>query len=349
MKKYQPIIVSAILILSMIYVPVLASNGSSQSSANSTAQEVFAESPNITVVDQFGIPVSNVKLNVLYEADGDSKNIEVTTPQNGFVPISGKTGTYTFTVSSVPEGYKMTDQKVIQTYQDGATFSGKQITVYRNDDNNPLLRNTNSIASTSGGNFIYNPTVNFSTNITLEFRTFIKDIVKEVLQEIENEKQMDPLPSPTPTLQPSPNPGDAPEPTPTPAPLEPSESYIWPVEGYSDLLFHFGDDNGDGKFHNGINILTPEGTPVRSPGNGYVTMAQWHGGYGQSVMIDLGNNNTVLFGHLSENLNVEYGQTVKQGDIIGYTGSTGLSDGTHFFTGWLIDSNYVNPLDYIKP
>ncbi|MCB6569548.1 M23 family metallopeptidase [Eubacterium limosum] len=98
-----------------------------------------------------------------------------------------------------------------------------------------------------------------------------------------------------------------------------------------------------------MNILTPEGTPVRSPGNGYVTMAQWYGGYGQSVMIDLGNNNTVLFGHLSENLNVEYGQTVKQGDIIGYAGSTGLSDGTHFFTGWLIDSNYVNPLDYIKP
>ena len=252
MKKYQPIIVSAILILSMICVPVLASNGSSQSSANTTAQEVFAESPNITVVDQFGIPVSNVKLNVLYEADGDSKNIEVTTPQNGFVPISGKTGTYTFTVSSVPEGYKMTDQKVIQTYQDGATFSGKQITVYRNDDNNPLLGNINSTAGTSGGNFVYNPMINFNTSITLEFRTFIKDIVKEVLQEIQSENQMDITPPPTP--DPEPSPVVTPEPTPTPAPSEPSESYIWPVEGYSDLLFHFG-DNGDGIFRKELELL----------------------------------------------------------------------------------------------
>ncbi|RHO59296.1 hypothetical protein DW091_06015 [Eubacterium sp. AM05-23] len=347
MKKYQPIIVSAILILSMICVPVLASNGSSQSSKNTTAQEVFAESPNITVVDQFGIPVSNVKLNVLYEADGDSKNIEVTTPQNGFVPISGKTGTYTFTVSSVPEGYKMTDQKVIQTYQDGATFSGKQITVYRNDDNNPLLGNTNSVADTSGGNFINNPTVNFSTNIALEFRTFIKDIVKEVLQEIENEKQMDPPPSPTPTPQPSPNPGDAPEPTPTPAPLEPSESYIWPVEGYSDLLFHFG-DNGDGIFSHGIGIAAPTGTPVKSPGNGKILRAGWNGGGGNSVMIQLDDKDAILFAHLSQ-YNVEYGQIVNKGDIIGTIGSTGATTTPHLYFAFLKDSEYVNPLDYIKP
>lgn len=345
MKKYQPLIVSVILILSMICVPVLASNGSAQTSINSTVQEIFAESPNITVVDQFGIPVSNVKLNVLYEADGSSKNIEVTTPQNGFVPISGKAGTYTYTVKSVPEGYKITDQKIIQTYQDGSTFSGKQITVYRNDENNPLLSGSNSMVNNLGGNFMYSPTVNFNTSITLEFRTFIKDIVKEVLQEIESEKQPNAAPTPTPTLTPV----IPPEPSPTPAPLEPSESFIWPVEGYSDLLFHFGDDNGDGIFHSGINVLTPQGTPVRAPGNGCVTMAQWYGGYGQSVMIDLGNNNTVQFGHLSENISVEYGQTVKQGEIIGYTGNTGLSDGTHFFIGWLIDSNYVNPLDYIKP
>lgn len=215
MKKYQPIIASIVLILSMICVPVLASTGSVPDSENSKPQEVFAESPNITVADQFGVPVSNVKINVLYEAGGTSKNIQVTTPQNGFVPISGNPGTYTFTVSSVPEGYRMTDQKIVQTYQDGASFSGKQMTVYRNDNSNPAAASSPSAVQPDGGNFVFNPTLNFSTDVALEFKVFLKDIVKEVMQEIEAENKPDAAPAPTPTPVPEPTP----TPTPTPAPL----------------------------------------------------------------------------------------------------------------------------------
>lgn len=219
MKKYRPLIASAIILSLLVCVPLLSPNKSVAIAGNGSNDSLFAESPNITVVDQFGLPVANVKLNVLFEADGVSNKIEVNTPQNGFVPISGKSGTYTFTVSSVPDGYTSTDQKVIQTYQNGASYSGKQITIHRNDDNNPF--STNTTVNASGGNFTYNPTVNFTANIAFEFKMYLKDIVKEVIQELDAEEQKAvpaPSPTPTPTVMPSPEPIPTPTPIPTPEP-----------------------------------------------------------------------------------------------------------------------------------
>ncbi|WP_368260661.1 hypothetical protein [Eubacterium callanderi] len=221
MKNYRPLIATAAVMLLLICVPLLTPTKSIANAGNGSTEALFAETPNITVVDQFGIPVPNVKLNVLFEADGESRNIEVSTPQTGFVPITGKSGTYTFTVKSVPDGYKMTDQKIIQTYQDGSAYTGKQITVYRNDDNNPF---TSGVSSTTlnvdSGNFSYNPTLNFSANLVLEFKTYLKDIVKEVLKELDEEEKQA-APTPSDNFWSSDN-SSVPSPTPTPVPSVPS-------------------------------------------------------------------------------------------------------------------------------
>lgn len=241
MKNYRPLVATAAVMLLLLCVPLLTPAKSIANAGNGSTDALFAETPNITVVDQFGIPVPNVKLNVLFEADGESKNIEVSTPQTGFVPITGKSGTYTFTVKSVPDGYKTTDQKIIQTYQDGSAYTGKQITVYRNDDYSPFTSGAISTnLNVDGGNFSYNPTLNFSANIVLEFKIYLKDIVKEVLKELdEEEKQAATTPSddfwesnnsskpdthPS-TDVPTPTPTPTPVPIPTPVPSTPSTEY----------------------------------------------------------------------------------------------------------------------------
>lgn len=217
MKNYRPLVATAAVMLLLLCVPLLAPAKSIANAGNGSSDALFAETPNITVVDQFGIPVPNVKLNVLFEADGESRNIEVSTPQTGFVPITGKSGTYTFTVKSVPDGYKMTDQKIIQTYQDGSAYTGKQITVYRNDDYSPFNSGANSnTLNVDGGNFSYNPTLNFSANIALEFKTYLKDIVKEVIKELNEEEKQAATPPSEPDTHPS---TDVPTPTPTPTPV----------------------------------------------------------------------------------------------------------------------------------
>lgn len=215
MKNYRPLVATAAVMLLLLCVPLLTPAKSIANAGNGSTDALFAETPNITVVDQFGIPVPNVKLNVLFEADGESKNIEVSTPQTGFVPITGKSGTYTFTVKSVPDGYKTTDQKIIQTYQDGSAYTGKQITVYRNDDYSPFNSGASSTTlNVDGGNFSYNPTLNFSANLVLEFKTYLKDIVKEVVKELDEEEKQA---TPTPTPVPSPTPTPIPTPAPTPS------------------------------------------------------------------------------------------------------------------------------------
>lgn len=245
MKNYRPIIVS-VLLLALISVPLLGLNKSIASAGTTSSNAMFAESPNITVVDQFGLAVPNVKVNVLFEADGTSQNIEVTTPQNGFIPISGKAGTYTFTIKTVPEGYTSTDQKVIQTYQEGASYSGKQMVVHRNDDNNPFASNTtlqgdgsnftySPALYGSSGNFTYNPTMNFTSNFSLEFKVFLKDIVKEAMREIKaEEKANQPTPAPVPNPTPTPTPEPTPAPIPTPAP-EPTAMPTPTAEAVSDF------------------------------------------------------------------------------------------------------------------
>ena len=89
---------------------------------------------------------------------------------------------------------------------------------------------------------------------------------------------------------------------------------------------------GQWKYHSGMDIGCQYGDPVWASDSGVVIVAGENGGYGNCVMIDHGyvngDNYYTLYGHLSS-IAVSYGQTVSQGQVIGYVGSTGVSTGPH--------------------
>lgn len=83
--------------------------------------------------------------------------------------------------------------------------------------------------------------------------------------------------------------------------------------------------------YNGIDIATPLGTPIMASANGTVTVARgfgYNGGYGQYVVVSHPNGTQTVYGHLSSVI-VSQGQSVVQGQVIGYSGNTGKSTGAH--------------------
>jgi len=85
---------------------------------------------------------------------------------------------------------------------------------------------------------------------------------------------------------------------------------------------------GDRRFHAGMDIAAPTGTPILAAEKGQVEMADWMGGYGLAVTINHNQRQQTLYGHMSEIL-VRPGQWVEPGMIIGRVGSTGNSTGPH--------------------
>lgn len=82
--------------------------------------------------------------------------------------------------------------------------------------------------------------------------------------------------------------------------------------------------------HEGIDYAAPIGTPVSTIGDGVVTKSQYSGGYGNLVIIKHSNGYESYYGHLSKyGKGIKKGVRVKQGQVIGYVGSTGLSTGPH--------------------
>lgn len=125
--------------------------------------------------------------------------------------------------------------------------------------------------------------------------------------------------------------------------------YIWPTNstryvtspyGYRICPFH-------GKeYHNGADIGAPYGSPVLAPKSGTVIQAGWNGGYGISVMIDHHDGIVTLFGHMCD-WNVSEGQQVVQGQVIGWCGSTGNSDGPHIHYTMYKNGAAIDPLPYL--
>ncbi len=85
---------------------------------------------------------------------------------------------------------------------------------------------------------------------------------------------------------------------------------------------------GGMRWHGGIDIAAPLGTPIQATSDGRVERASWDGGYGLMVELDDGGGTETLYGHMSR-VAVEKGQVVKKGEVLGYVGSTGLSTGPH--------------------
>jgi murein DD-endopeptidase MepM/ murein hydrolase activator NlpD len=102
--------------------------------------------------------------------------------------------------------------------------------------------------------------------------------------------------------------------------------------------------------HNGVDYAAPTGTPVKAAGDGKVTFTGVCGGYGNMVMIQHGRRYTTLYAHLHNFAKgIRKGSKVKQGDVIGYVGMTGLASGPHLHYEFRVDGKHHNPLTVELP
>ncbi len=97
--------------------------------------------------------------------------------------------------------------------------------------------------------------------------------------------------------------------------------------------------------HLGVDYAAPSGTPVRAVSDGKVTYVGWEGGFGNYVKIQHNGTFTSTYGHLLHFGNgVRTGGTVRQGQVIGYVGATGLATGPHLDFRLLKNGQFINPL-----
>ncbi|KQN50416.1 peptidase M23 [Pseudomonas sp. Leaf48] len=97
--------------------------------------------------------------------------------------------------------------------------------------------------------------------------------------------------------------------------------------------------------HKGVDYAAPRGTPIKAAGDGKVLLAGRRGGYGNTVIIQHGATYTTLYGHMQGFAKgVKTGGAVKQGQVIGYIGTTGLSTGPHLHYEFQVNGVHVDPL-----
>ena len=132
----------------------------------------------------------------------------------------------------------------------------------------------------------------------------------------------------------------------------PSSNATWrtPVSGYT-LTSPFGmrvhPVTGVNKMHNGIDMACAQGTPIYATRAGTVTTASYQaGGAGYYVSINHLDGFSSIYMHMTHYV-VSAGQSVAQGQLIGYVGSTGISTGPHLHFGISYAGSYVNPLAYL--
>ncbi|MEO0543597.1 MAG: M23 family metallopeptidase [Pseudomonadota bacterium] len=102
---------------------------------------------------------------------------------------------------------------------------------------------------------------------------------------------------------------------------------------------------GYSKMHWGVDWSAPHGTPIISPGNGTVQKAGWAGGYGRQTIISHANGYETSYSHQTRFAKgVQPGAQVKQGQVIGYIGTTGLSTGPHLHYEMRVNGKRVDPL-----
>ena len=100
-------------------------------------------------------------------------------------------------------------------------------------------------------------------------------------------------------------------------------------------------------FHNGIDLDSPYGTPIRAAGDGRVILAQTWSGFGNTVVIQHGGDVTTIYGHLSR-FGTSVGNDVREGNVIGYVGCTGLCTGPHLHFEVREGGVPVDPLKYLQ-
>lgn len=102
--------------------------------------------------------------------------------------------------------------------------------------------------------------------------------------------------------------------------------------------------------HKGVDYAAPIGTPVKSSGDGRITFMGTKGGYGKAIEVTHGNKYSTFYAHLSRfHKHIKNGSFVKQGQIIGYVGKTGLASGPHLHYEFRINGVHHNPLTVALP
>ena len=110
-----------------------------------------------------------------------------------------------------------------------------------------------------------------------------------------------------------------------------------PVYGYS-------------RAHKGIDFAAPAGTPIKAAADGTIEFAGWKGGYGKMIVLKHWGSYSTAYGHMSRIANhVRRGTKVRQGDVIGYVGSTGVSTGPHLHYEFRVGKAQVNPRSITMP
>lgn len=118
-----------------------------------------------------------------------------------------------------------------------------------------------------------------------------------------------------------------------------TSNFAWPVGACITQVFWAR--------HPGMDLAAPIGTPVRAADSGYVEVVGWdNSGYGNMILLNHGNGFVTRYGHLSA-FNVEPGQSVKRGDLIGRVGSTGHSTGPHLHFEVIFGGVPRNPAYFI--
>ena len=134
-----------------------------------------------------------------------------------------------------------------------------------------------------------------------------------------------------------------------------SSGMIWPVPGFTHISSYYGmrfhPIHKRNKMHTGIDISgggrNIRNQPAVAAADGVVILAQYYGGYGNTVIIDHGDGIATLYAH-GNSISVSVGQTVKQGDTVLKIGTTGTSTGNHLHFEVRKNGSHTNPLNYVS-
>ena len=128
--------------------------------------------------------------------------------------------------------------------------------------------------------------------------------------------------------------------------------YVWPLENADAAV---NDSFGwqehpvsrTVSFHAGVDLDAPAGSNVLAVADGTVLKAEYHEAYGYFIQLEHEDGIQTLYAHLQELLAAP-GDTVKQGQIIGLSGSSGWTTGSHLHLGVYIDGEAVDPLAFLQ-
>ncbi|RFA31473.1 hypothetical protein CAI21_02380 [Alkalilimnicola ehrlichii] len=108
--------------------------------------------------------------------------------------------------------------------------------------------------------------------------------------------------------------------------------------------------HGTRRPHRGVDYAAPTGTPIKAAGDGRIVHLGWKGGYGRTIVIQHGTRYSTLYAHMSRYANnLSAGSRVRQGQVIGYVGQSGLATGPHLHYEFLVDGVHRNPVTVELP